>query len=618
MSPNPPPATGLQRAPLDIYKKITVIREKGDSVVYEDSQGRLQTISNLGDEALSATPSLQPKVKLDIPVPTITDVPYYERDVPATYQVPRCYVRYQRPSMEESTDVVEYNVDEEDETWLFNNIDFGTNANVQKEDEDNALVKDNPDFVAYVPLPVLSATEKAIIKIKPTLPLDTFEHMIDLLEKATAFETIITLEQAERLILSKIPQMLLVFGTSHTAGPLSNQEQKKQKHEVNVKTVITQVYNYWVNKRSKLRKPLLRKYWPITASNDTNPHMVFRPREKEKYKLRKKRHNDLDAFKKMKQLKIDFTKVRALLELVQQREQVNKMILDMQCDWFEQRIYDMIDTSALPRESDRMSHDEIEDALTVPKLFDAQSLDRGKNKKKRKRVSFPKPGGTRTPPVGSGIAADNVLSNNNEIMPQNHTGGGVPVVPNKPSIVAADQDNPPSFLYPLESRETYTASWENAVPYITTYVNSKPVETNRFRHRPRIGRGGRVMIDRIPYPNNPDDPIRYFYTVGEGTKMETPEVKTISRMLDLLPEPLDTETVRRRIEEIAAEAIAEDEDNRRTRTRAPILPSSFVPNVSGATDDGNDIEDIIVSLSDWMDTDDQIFGEEVIPPLGPV
>jgi enhancer of polycomb-like protein len=514
-------------------------------------------------------------------------------------------------------DVVEYNIDEEDETWLFNNVDFGTNANARREDGDTTFEKDSSDSVAYIPL---SSTETTCNKIKPTLPLETFERMIDLLEKATAFETIITLEQAERLILSKIPRLLLIFGTSHTTGPLHNQEQaKKQKHEVNVKTVITQVYNYWVNKRSKLRKPLLRKYWPITASNDTNPHMVFRPREKEKYKLRKKRQNDIDSFKKMKQLKIDFTKVRALLELVRQREQVNKMILDMQCDWFEQRLYDMIDTSALPRESDRISHDEIEDVLNVPKLFDAQSLDRGRNKKKRKRVSLPKPSGARTPPIGGGTAVDNILSTGNETSSQNHAGGlGVTVVPNKSRIIAADQENPPSFLHPLKSRETYTTSWENAVPYITTYVNSKPIETKRFRHRPRIGRGGRVMIDRIPYPNHPDDPIRYFYTIGEGTKMEVPEVKSINRMLDLLPEPLDTEIVRRKIEEIAAEALAEEEEDRGTRSRAPILPSSSVPNNSVVTDDGNDTEDIIVSLNDWLDTDDQIFGEEVIPPLGPV
>lgn len=54
MSPSPVPTTGLQRAPLDVYKKITVVREKGDSVVYEDSQGKLQTINDLGEEALSA------------------------------------------------------------------------------------------------------------------------------------------------------------------------------------------------------------------------------------------------------------------------------------------------------------------------------------------------------------------------------------------------------------------------------------------------------------------------------------------------------------------------------------------------------------------------------------
>ena len=100
--------------------------------------------------------------------------------------------------------------------------------------------------------------------------------------------------------------------------------------------------------------------------------------------------------------------------------------------------------------------------------------------------------------------------------------------------------------------------------------------------------------------------------------MEAPGVKTISRMLDLLPEPLDTVAVRRRIEEIAAEAIADDEDDRGNRSKASILPSSSVPSISGVTDDGNDTEDIIVSLSDWMDADEQIFGEEVIPPLGPV
>lgn len=48
------PTAGVQPAPLDVYKKITVIRDKDDCVIYEDSQGRLQRISNLGEEALLA------------------------------------------------------------------------------------------------------------------------------------------------------------------------------------------------------------------------------------------------------------------------------------------------------------------------------------------------------------------------------------------------------------------------------------------------------------------------------------------------------------------------------------------------------------------------------------
>ncbi|CAN0595283.1 unnamed protein product, partial [Ectocarpus sp. 12 AP-2014] len=40
---------------------------------------------------------------------------------------------------------------------------------------------------------------------------------------------------------------------------------------------------------------------------------VFRPREKERYKLRKHRKNDLDSFRKLQQVKKDFEKVRVLL-----------------------------------------------------------------------------------------------------------------------------------------------------------------------------------------------------------------------------------------------------------------------------------------------------------------
>jgi hypothetical protein len=47
--------------------------------------------------------------------------------------------------------------------------------------------------------------------------------------------------------------------------------------------MVQEVYGYWVSKRQRFKKPLLRKFWPVTSINDTNPHLVFRPREKERY-----------------------------------------------------------------------------------------------------------------------------------------------------------------------------------------------------------------------------------------------------------------------------------------------------------------------------------------------
>lgn len=54
MTPSPTPTDGLKRAPLDIYKKLAVVRSADDTILYEDSQGREQRITGLGGEAISA------------------------------------------------------------------------------------------------------------------------------------------------------------------------------------------------------------------------------------------------------------------------------------------------------------------------------------------------------------------------------------------------------------------------------------------------------------------------------------------------------------------------------------------------------------------------------------
>jgi len=92
------------------------------------------------------------------------------------------------------------------------------------------------------------------------------EIMFDILEKATGFEAIITLDQAEYLIVKKLPQFYHMYPVRAKAGI------------VTIRHVMTDVYYYWVSKRSKLKRPLIRRFWPVTSTDDTNPHLIFRPR----------------------------------------------------------------------------------------------------------------------------------------------------------------------------------------------------------------------------------------------------------------------------------------------------------------------------------------------------
>lgn len=56
--------------------------------------------------------------------------------------------------------------------------------------------------------------------------------------------------------------------------------QKLQFNRVDSHEVCKAVLEYWRKKRKELGKPLLRRYWPLTNVNDTNPNLVFRPRGK--------------------------------------------------------------------------------------------------------------------------------------------------------------------------------------------------------------------------------------------------------------------------------------------------------------------------------------------------
>lgn len=146
---------------------------------------------------------------------------------------------------------------------------------------------------------------------------DLLESLIDALEIASGFDGVAGVQTAVESLQSTQPpcgggvgeNMAVSQSIATACGPV--------------------VHAYWIRKRSDIGKPLLRRFWPKTAPTDTNPHCVFRPREKERYKLRKHRKNDLDAFRKLQQLRRDFETTRELCSLVTRRERIKRLKLDV-------------------------------------------------------------------------------------------------------------------------------------------------------------------------------------------------------------------------------------------------------------------------------------------------
>jgi enhancer of polycomb-like protein len=90
--------------------------------------------------------------------------------------------------------------------------------------------------------------------------------------------------------------------------------------------ILPEIYQFWLSKRERLQKPLLRRFWPQISSSDTNPHHVFRARDKERYRLRKQqKKNDIESFRRMRQMRQEFQKARDLLLLVLEREKLKEV-----------------------------------------------------------------------------------------------------------------------------------------------------------------------------------------------------------------------------------------------------------------------------------------------------
>jgi enhancer of polycomb-like protein len=205
---------------------------------------------------------------------------------------------------------------------------------------------------------------------------------------------------------------------------------------------------------------------------------VFRQRDKEKRWLRKKRQNEMEAYRKMRQLRADFERVGRLCDLILRRERVNSTLVELSNDYYEERMHRWTDTTGLPRRSRALDRSAVEGRLDLPRYFDDRPIAQARGGSKRKR-------GPQTGWRNGGSAADGGRAPSPA---PDEPGGGrggaerpaaassprhdeaalsVTAMPRLPprTIVVAGHDGgfpAPNFLQPLASRESHFATVDGA------------------------------------------------------------------------------------------------------------------------------------------------------------
>ncbi|POM59544.1 hypothetical protein PHPALM_31708, partial [Phytophthora palmivora] len=459
--------SSLRPRQIDVHARMRIIREEEDLDADDDGAGGSsqphttfqQLVANL--EARQQAGSQSKRRKKDIPIPVILSVPTYDTSVSADFDVPTSYVRFQAlPRDEDSagseslgpeSQDVEVDLDLEDMRWLRRHPKYGVDGDPRYQ-----------------------------------LSLERFGQMLDALEKASALlnPNVMTLAEAEDVFAKRLGM-----------------------HKTPLNRVTCDVYAYWAAKRLKLRRPLLRRFWPQTPLNDTNPHAVFRPREKERYKLRKHRKNDLEGFRKLQQLRVDFERVKRLLDLVRRRERTKRLQLDFLDEIRRQAEHEL--TNRGPNA-----------IVRKPIIPVDEERDRHKKKKKKKKKHRDSENGSLSGDSALGAGSDSRTDGK-------HGKAGAAVEGPQIAPTFMEYDTSANFVME-DTTDTDGSPRALSGPVYPSYPLSPPKlmaaifqQPPKYRCRGRIGRGGRLVMDRIPVPSS-----RYYGVteINAPTLKSTPSI----------------------------------------------------------------------------------------------
>lgn len=122
------------------------------------------------------------------------------------------------------------------------------------------------------------------------------------------------------------------------------------------------VYDYWASKRKKTGKPLLRCLQAPTSASDTNSYNVFRPREKvNRPQTRRRRENSMECLEKLKTIKDNLYHAMEMAKLTLWRENkkatmkrvdVELQTLQMKLHMLPQQMHEGIEAQSMQRLQD--------------------------------------------------------------------------------------------------------------------------------------------------------------------------------------------------------------------------------------------------------------------------
>lgn len=248
-------------------------------------------------------PFLQRKEKkiVELPIPETGLVDDYKEQLAARKQAfsrPVPYIRRPaRPPFYEDPLYSEYDLEIEDLAWLQGHARWGANA-----DESVRLPSASFEWLLTIMERISGARGSAAEAAgqdrvsKADMEKGVLEHLMSDTYKS----------------LIKLPEGLNPQPTSGSS----------------YKACFGDVYDYWLSRRKKLGKPLLRRFWPITNPSDNNPHHTFRPHEKQ-IKVRRTRRNDADAVRKLSLMTADLKQATKVLSWVKEREALKKAFFEV-------------------------------------------------------------------------------------------------------------------------------------------------------------------------------------------------------------------------------------------------------------------------------------------------